>query len=53
MDQVTRGKSAVHKVTVVTPHPVLWRAALERAGGDARRIEIVSETNLVVHPERR
>ncbi|MGF1661876.1 MAG: hypothetical protein ACFCVG_05310 [Kineosporiaceae bacterium] len=37
-------------VVVTTPHPGLWREALREAEGDARRIEIVSPTNLVVHP---
>lgn len=29
-------------------HPAAWQAALRLARGDARRIEIVSQTNLVV-----
>jgi hypothetical protein len=46
-------KETVHEVTVVRPNPVLWKAALAQAGGDAKRIEIISPTNLVVHPPRR
>jgi hypothetical protein len=37
-------------VTVTTPHPGMWAEALRQADGDARRIEIVTPTRLVVHP---
>ncbi|GEM_PF-6617268 len=44
------GQAKVHEITVIKPNPVLWRAALAQADGDAKRIEIVSESNLIVHP---
>lgn len=53
MDRVSRSKDKAHQVTVVRPNPMLWKAALRQADGDAKRIEIISETNLVVHPPRR
>jgi hypothetical protein len=37
-------------VVVVKPHPGLWREALREAEGDARRIEVVTPTKLIVHP---
>ena len=37
-------------IVVVKPHPALWREALREAEGDARRIEVVTPTRLIVHP---
>jgi hypothetical protein len=36
-------------VTAITVHPEVWTDALRQAGGDASRIEIISETSVVVH----
>jgi hypothetical protein len=33
-------------------HPMVWKHALAAADGDARRIEIIDETNVTVHNRR-
>jgi hypothetical protein len=43
---MTRRKSK--PVNVVKPHTLVWREALQLAGGDAKRIEIRSATEVVV-----
>jgi hypothetical protein len=39
-------------LTVLKVHPMVWRHALAAADGDARRIEIIDETNVTVHNRR-
>jgi len=36
-------------LTVLRVHPMVWKHALAAADGDARRIEIIDETNVKVH----
>jgi hypothetical protein len=38
-------------VISIRPHHALWKEALRQAGGDARRIQVLSPTKLVVHDE--
>jgi hypothetical protein len=37
---------------VLKVNPKVWRHALAAADGDARRIEIIDETNVTVHNRR-
>jgi hypothetical protein len=39
-------------LTVLRVHPMVWKRALAAADGDARRIEIIDETNVKVHNRR-
>jgi len=39
-------------VTVLRVHPMVWKHALAAADGDARRIEIIDESNVTVHNRR-
>lgn len=39
-------------VTVLRVHPMVWKHALVAADGDARRIEIIDESNVTVHNRR-
>ena len=43
---------APQPVTVVKPDPAAWKLALKLAGGDATRLVVVSENEIVVsnHP---
>lgn len=55
--QVTRNALAVRgrrsrvesAVVSIKPDPELWAYALEAAGGDPRRVEVVSPTDLRIH----
>lgn len=52
---LTRPRLSVVKdspVVTVKVAPILWDHALDAAGGDARRIEVISAVNLVVHNSR-
>lgn len=40
------------KVNSTQPHPDVWSLALVHAAGDAQRIEVVSEREVVVHNNR-
>lgn len=40
-------------VTSVKPDPVVWEMALETAGGDWRRLEVVTPTNIRIHNNAR
>ena len=42
-------RKTTEPVTVTAVHPDVWTDALRQAGGDARRIEIISQTSVVVH----
>jgi hypothetical protein len=35
-------------VTTVTPHPAVWRKALELAGGDHRRLTVQRDGSVIV-----
>jgi hypothetical protein len=35
-------------VTTVTPHPAVWRRALELAGGDHRRLTVQRDGSVIV-----
>jgi hypothetical protein len=37
---------------VLRVHPMVWKHALAAADGDARRIEIIDESNVKVHNRR-
>lgn len=39
-------------LAVLRVHPGVWKHALAAADGDARRIEIVDESNVTVHNRR-
>ncbi len=39
-------------LAVLRVHPMVWKQALAAADGDARRIEIISESNVTVHNRR-
>jgi hypothetical protein len=39
-------------LSVLKVNPMVWRHALAAADGDARRIEIIDETNVTVHNRR-
>jgi hypothetical protein len=38
----------VSDVTVTRVHPLVWAEAMRRAGGDAKRIEVLSATSVIV-----
>jgi len=39
-------------LAVLRVHPMVWKRALAAADGDARRIEIIDESNVKVHNRR-
>lgn len=39
-------------LAVLRVHPLVWKQALAAADGDARRIEIISASNVKVHNRR-
>jgi len=39
-------------LAVLRVHPLVWKHALAAADGDARRIEIIDESNVKVHNRR-
>lgn len=39
-------------LAVLRVNPMVWKQALAAADGDARRIEIISESNVMVHNRR-
>jgi hypothetical protein len=47
VDEATDGA-----LTILRVHPMVWKHALEAADGDARRIEIIDESNVTVHNRR-
>lgn len=48
----SRGKGRSSPVRTVVVHEMVWKTAMRLAGGDAHRIEVVNEEEVVVRNRR-